>query len=158
MNRKPQPAEPRGPIGALLGHIMRIFNRGDNERALRLLDIRPTDRVLEVGCGPGQLVEMLVQHASKGFVAAIDPSEVMVRQARHRNARDMELGRVEVRHGAVSQLPFGDESFDKLVAVHRFQFWPNPPGDLRELMRVLRLAESWGWYCGACIVREHPRP
>jgi ubiquinone/menaquinone biosynthesis C-methylase UbiE len=47
------------------------------------------------------------------------------------------MGRVEVRHGAVSQLPFRDGMFDLVTAVETHFWWPNLPMDLREVLRVL---------------------
>jgi ubiquinone/menaquinone biosynthesis C-methylase UbiE len=69
MARKSQPAEPRGLAGVILGWLMLALNRRDNERSVRLLDAREGDRILEIGCGPGQLVELLAQRAHQGYVA-----------------------------------------------------------------------------------------
>jgi SAM-dependent methyltransferase len=62
----------------------------------------------------------------------------MARQAARRCRRLIRVGRVEVRCGGVSEIPYADESFDKAYAVNCFQFWPGPVDDLREVRRVLR--------------------
>lgn len=138
MMRKSQPAEPRGVAGAVVGWLMLALNRGDNERALQLLDVHPDDHILEIGCGPGQLIELLAERAHQGYVAGIDLFEVMVQQAQRLNARHIATRLVEVSQGTVSQLPFEAERFDKIVSVHSFQFWPDPHHDLQEVKRVLR--------------------
>src|SRR5262249_30015046 len=45
---------------------------------------------------------------------------------------------VEVRHGSVSQLPFADGMFDLVTAVETHFWWPNLPGDTREILRVMK--------------------
>jgi ubiquinone/menaquinone biosynthesis C-methylase UbiE len=57
----------------------------------------------------------------------------------------MELGRVEVRLGSVSQLPFPDGMFDLITAVETHFWWPDLPRDLREIFRVLKSG-------GSCII------
>jgi ubiquinone/menaquinone biosynthesis C-methylase UbiE len=54
------------------------------------------------------------------------------------NSRYIEMGRVEVRHGSVSQLPFEDGTFDLVTAVETHFWWPNLPTDMREIFRVLK--------------------
>jgi ubiquinone/menaquinone biosynthesis C-methylase UbiE len=46
--------------------------------------------------------------------------------------------RVEIRHGSVSQLPFPDAMFDRVTAVETHFWWPNLPGDMREVFRVTK--------------------
>jgi ubiquinone/menaquinone biosynthesis C-methylase UbiE len=54
------------------------------------------------------------------------------------NARWIDLGRVEVRHGSVSQLPFPDNLFNLVTAVETHFWWSDLPGDMREVLRVLK--------------------
>jgi SAM-dependent methyltransferase len=75
--------------------------------------------------------------ADQGLVAGIDPSVVMLRQARRRNHSAIKVGRVELRRASASDLPFPDQSFDKACAVHSIYFWPSLHDGLRELLRVL---------------------
>lgn len=41
-------------------------------------------------------------------------------------------------HGSVSQLPFRDGMFDLVTAVETHFWWPNLPGDVREIFRVVK--------------------
>jgi SAM-dependent methyltransferase len=77
-----------------------------------LLAIGPSESVLEVGFGPGVVIQRLSNLA--GHVAGIDPSQEMVQQARTRNAEAIRSGRVELRHGSVESLPFDSNTFDKV--------------------------------------------
>ena len=117
-----------------------------------LLEVRPTDRVLEVGFGPGVVIQHLAQLASAGHVAGIDASKEMVEQARARNAAAIRKGGVSLRYGSVEYLPFDAESFDKALAINSLQLWPDATAGLREMRRVIksggRLALGFTPYSG----------
>jgi ubiquinone/menaquinone biosynthesis C-methylase UbiE len=85
-------------------------------------------RVLEVGCGRGELAERLVHHGIE--MVALDQSERMVELTRARG--------VDVRLGDVQELPFEDDEFDVAVANHMLYHVPDLDRALRELVRVLR--------------------
>jgi ubiquinone/menaquinone biosynthesis C-methylase UbiE len=102
------------------------------------LQVAPTDRVLEVGFGPGVVIDHLSKLAGGGAVVGIDPSPEMVAQARARNGGAIGSGRVELRQGSVEQLPFGDDTFDKALAINSLQVWPDALAGLREIQRVLK--------------------
>jgi ubiquinone/menaquinone biosynthesis C-methylase UbiE len=131
-----------------------------NERALELLDMRPTDHVLEVGFGRGRSLERAARQVPEGIVAGIDHSGQMVGMAERANARLVAQGRVDVRLGDSSALPWRDRSFDKAFTVNTIYFWKNPCGDLGELLRVLmpggRLVVGFRYDRRA--VRDFPEP
>jgi ubiquinone/menaquinone biosynthesis C-methylase UbiE len=70
-----------------------------------LLEVTPDDAVLEIGFGPGVIVQCLSKLASAGHVAGIDPSLGMVEQARAWNAIAIKDGRVDLRRGSAESLP-----------------------------------------------------
>src|SRR5262245_16525243 len=121
--------------GWLVGHLMAVKNRGRSEWVLSGLDLGPRDRVLEVGFGPG--VDVRRAAARAAFVAGVDHSPEMVRQARRRNARAIAEGRVDLRVGEAGRLPFADGAFDKAFAINVAQFWDPMGAALAELRRVL---------------------
>jgi ubiquinone/menaquinone biosynthesis C-methylase UbiE len=103
-----------------------------------LLDVRPSDKVLEIGFGPGVGIQLLTSSASAGYVAGVDRSKEMVAQATTRNKQAIERGRVDLRHGSVASLPFADNTFDKALAINSMQVWPDAVAGLREMRRVIR--------------------
>ena len=96
------------------------------------------DKVIEVGFGPGVAVQLMVRLIPVEFVAGIDSSEEMVKQATARNAKVIERGQVELRHGSVESLPFEDTVFDKALAINSMQVWSDAATGLREIRRVLK--------------------
>ena len=116
----------------------RASNVQRNLWAVSLLDIGPTDRVLEIGFGPGIAIREAASRALNGIVCGVDHSEVMVEHARRRNAEAVRAGRVDLRLGTADQLPAFDEPFDRILAVISMGFWDHPDACLRSLRALLR--------------------
>ena len=67
-----------------------------NERfiwAVSVLDIKPTDNVLEIGCGAGILAEQIANKLTTGKITAIDKSMPMIKIASRRNKIFIETGK-----------------------------------------------------------------
>jgi ubiquinone/menaquinone biosynthesis C-methylase UbiE len=131
-------AHPGGFVGMLAALHMIHDNRDANYWTVGLLDIKPTDHVLEIGFGPGLAIQKVAAIVSKGLVAGVDSSGTMLKLAQKRNAASMAAGRVELKKGNVSALPYSSDSFDKALAVNVIYFMANPVADLQELYRVMK--------------------
>lgn len=131
---------PHGFRGRAAGWVMatRGSNRERNIWAVGLLDVQPHDRVLEIGFGPGIAIQEFARRATNGLVVGVDHSEVMVQQARKRNAAAVRAGRVDLRLGSAEALPGFDAPFDKILAVNSLLFWDDPVARLKELHDRLR--------------------
>jgi SAM-dependent methyltransferase len=126
---------PRGAAGSVTGWVFahRPSNRQRNRWVVSLLDVRPADRVLEIGFGPGVAVAELIR-AGAGQVYGVDHSAVMLRQASRRNAAAIRAGRVTLTRASVGQLPPAlDGPFDVILAVNSLGFWPAPAQRLADL-------------------------
>lgn len=147
-----QAHRPRGVAGRVTAWEMahRPSNRQRGSWVVSLLDIQPTDRVLEIGFGPGLAVADLVR-AGAGHVYGIDHSGVMLRQAARRNAAAIRAGRVTLVEASVDQIPPALAGpFDAVLAINSLAFWPAPVERLAELRR--RLAPG-----GRIAVASQPR-
>jgi len=96
------------------------------------------DTILDVGCGGGRTVSKLAAMASEGSVFGVDHSEESVAASKRENAREIDAGRVEIRQGSVSQLPYADGAFDLVTGVETHFWWPDLCGDMREVFRVTK--------------------
>lgn len=132
---------PHGVLGRLGGMVMAQTNQPCAAWVIDLLAIRENDNVLEVGFGPGVGIQFLA--ASARYVAGIDPSPEMLKQATVRNAQAIDRGRVDLRIGSAERLPFEENTFDKALAINSMQVWPDATAGLVEMLRVMR--------CGARI-------
>jgi SAM-dependent methyltransferase len=132
---------PTGPWGSLAGRIM-ARTPSNNERidwTLELLAIQPSDRILEIGFGPGVAIALASHMAPNGVVTGIDHSEVMVRQASKRNAQALREGKVRLLLGSPATLPRFDAPFDKIFTINSIHFWQRPVHCLQQLRSVLRV-------------------
>jgi SAM-dependent methyltransferase len=130
---------PSGILGSMAGAIMahRPSNRKRAYQTLDLLEIAPSDRILEIGFGPGVAIERASQLAPAGVVFGIDHSRVMLQQARRRNARAIEDGRVVLQLASVEHLPSFSRPFDEIFAINSVAFWDQPMTRLSELRDLL---------------------
>ncbi len=108
---------------------------------VELADVRPGQRALDVGCGPGALTGLLVGRLGGPAVAAIDPSAPFVAATAAR------FPDVDVRSGVAEHLPFPDDSFDRTLAQLVVHFMSDPVAGLREMARVT----SPGGLVAACV-------
>jgi ubiquinone/menaquinone biosynthesis C-methylase UbiE len=130
--------KPSGWLGRLIVWNMNSRHSKVTDWGLSHVAIKPADRILDVGCGGGKTISKLAAMASQGKVYGIDYSDVSVAIARKLNARSIEEGRVEIREGSVSELPFEDHTFDVVTAVETHFWWPDLPVGMREIRRVLK--------------------
>lgn len=113
----------------------RFMGRYSRHLSPRLADfagVRPGQRVLDVGSGPGALTAELVARVGATSVAAVDPSAPFVAAARERNPG------VDVRKASADELPFPASTFDAALAQLVVHFMPDPKAGLREMARVTR--------------------
>jgi SAM-dependent methyltransferase len=107
----------------------------------RHLALRPGERLLDVGCGPGDAALALASDvAPAGEVVGVDRSEAMVAVARHRTSPSSLGGGVAVRFvvGDAMALDQPDASFDAVRCERTLQWVADPQVAVDELARVLR--------------------
>ena len=131
---------PTGAVGHVAGWVMgrRSSNVARSRWAVQLLDVQSTDRVIEIGCGPGVASAALATRAIRGLVVGVDHSQAMIGQARRRNRAAIRAGRVRLIHMPVESLSISDRPFNAALAVNTVGMWPDPTARLRELGRLLR--------------------
>ncbi len=132
-----QSRQPSGWLGEIVARVMSFDTANANRIASERLAVRAGESVLEVGCGHGRTLRQIAR-APFGFLAGIDPSEVMVRLARRRLRRWIEAGQAEISLASSHSLPYPDARFDAAFAVHVLYFWSDALTELREIRRVLR--------------------
>jgi len=131
----------RKPTGWLGRLIVRTMNRSHSDLTswgLEHVQVGKHDAVLDVGCGGGRTVQRLAEIADLGKVHGVDYAEACVAASRGFNRAAVESGRVEIQRAMVSRLPFPDDVFDLVTAVETHYYWPDRPGDMREISRVLK--------------------
>lgn len=100
--------------------------------AVDMLDVRPDDRVLEIGCGHGVAVTLVGERIDGGRITAVDRSRTMVDAATKRNRELVASGRATLLATTLEQAGLGAGGFDKIFAVNVAALWREP-----DAMRLL---------------------
>jgi ubiquinone/menaquinone biosynthesis C-methylase UbiE len=132
------PANPSGWMGRMFGKLMELTNTDAYQKTIQALNPIDNERFLEIGFGTGRTAEMLLSTTTGTFVAGVDPTETMVKTALNLLIKQGLGDRIDIRQGTDDSLPWGDRQFDAIIAIHSFQFWPDPNKSMSEINRVLR--------------------
>jgi ubiquinone/menaquinone biosynthesis C-methylase UbiE len=101
--------------------------------ALEMLELRPGDSVLDVGCGPGNFTRAFARACFDGLTVGLDASRTMLDQA----AREHNPPNVRYVRGDAAALPFPDASFDAVCCFAALYFIAEPLTAIDEMVRVL---------------------
>lgn len=109
------------------------------EKTIRLMDLRPGERVLDLSCGTGwctRLIARMVEGGPQGFgqVVGIDISDEMIRHAREQST---DFENALYVWGSAQQIPWEENYFDKAISIEAFYYYPDQERVLAELFRVL---------------------
>jgi ubiquinone/menaquinone biosynthesis C-methylase UbiE len=109
------------------------------EKTMRLMDLHPGERVLDLGCGSGWAARLLARMVGDGprgigEVVGVDVSDEIVRQAR---AESKDFENVTFVVGSAAQIPWEENFFDKVLSVESFYYYPDQERALDELFRVM---------------------
>jgi SAM-dependent methyltransferase len=109
----------------------------ENSAAYLVPHLRPGQRLLDVGCGPGTITVDLARRVAPGEVLGVDAVAEVLDLARA-EAADGAVGNVRFEVGDVYALDTADAAFDVVHAHQVLQHLADPVGALRELGRVCR--------------------
>lgn len=120
---------------------------------LKAARIRPGQRALDVGCGPGALTQALAARLGARQVSAVDPSAPFVEACRRR------VPGADVRLSAAEKLPFHNGRFDAVLSQLVVNFMTDAPAGVREMCRVTRrggtvAASVWDYADGMTLLRR----
>ena len=101
-------------------------------------DVRPGQRVLEIGCGTGNLAILLKRLHPGAEVVGLDPDPKALARASRKAGR--EALPIQLDRGFAEELPYPDASFDRVLSAFMFHhLGPDEKENaLREVRRVLR--------------------
>ena len=105
------------------------------ESVLKKLDGSDCRSVLDVGCGPGTVLSRIAAMNKGIALSGIDLSPEMARIARERLGEKVEIRLCNI---CSEQLPYDENSFDRVICMSTFHHLPNPNKALAEMYRVIK--------------------
>ena len=128
--------DPYQLMAALGKRVIHPGGKRSTEELFRLAEIRPDDRVLEVGCGVGTTAIETARRFGPS-VTAVDIDERILDAARRSVSYAGVGDRVEVMRADIQQLPVEDESFDRVI-VEAVTMFVDRERATREVVRVCK--------------------
>jgi arsenite methyltransferase len=121
------------------GQKMENHHLDITEKTIQRMNLRPGERVLDLGCGSGwatRLLARLVADGPEGFgqVVGVDVSDEMIRLAR---SASKDFDNLMYVWGSATQIPWEENFFDKMLSVESFYYYPDQERALAELFRVM---------------------
>ena len=116
------------------GDAMEDHHSDITDQTLELMDLQPSDRVLDLGCGTGWASRRLARMVPQGEVVGIDVADEMLRRAEQASSGFKNLHYV---WGSAERIPAPDNAFDKVLSVESFYYYADQGKALDELRRVM---------------------
>lgn len=109
------------------------------EQTIRRMELKPGERVLDLGCGVGWATRIIARLVSdgpegSGQVVGLDVADEMIGRAR---AASREFDNVLYVWGSAQKIPWQENYFDKVLSIESFYYYADQDHALNELFRVI---------------------
>jgi ubiquinone/menaquinone biosynthesis C-methylase UbiE len=133
-----QYSTPKGIIGTYIGEKMIRQHKPETLWTIELLNIQQSESVLELGCGSGYAMKLILKQNIATKVVGLDRSPTVIRSAMIRNKKALNEEKAKLVQGNIKSLPFEDEQFDKVFSIHTIYFWDDLSATVSEIFRMLK--------------------
>jgi ubiquinone/menaquinone biosynthesis C-methylase UbiE len=116
------------------GDEMEDHHSDITDQTIALMNIQPTDRILDLGCGTGWASRRLARIANAGEVVGLDVADEMLHRAEEASS---EFNNIRYVWGSAENIPALDSLFTKVLSVESFYYYADQNKALRELKRVM---------------------
>ena len=143
--------KPDGWLGKIISKLMIKGNSREYDKMLRELDVKPGDRIFEIGYGPGIGIDQICS-SFDCHVSGIDFSELMFKQASERNKIHVQKNKAKLFYGDFLDFEMPATGYDKIFCLNVIYFWDNlniPFTKIRSLLKEV------GWFCFTMAAKDH---
>jgi ubiquinone/menaquinone biosynthesis C-methylase UbiE len=116
------------------GDEMEDHHSDITDQTIALMNIQPTDRILDLGCGTGWASRRLARIANAGEVVGLDVADEMLHRAEEASS---EFNNIRYVWGSAENIPALDGLFTQVLSVESFYSYADQNKALRELKRVM---------------------
>ena len=114
-------------------------HRWITEQAIDRMELGPSERILDIGCGEGWTCRLLSSHCPEGAIVGIDVSDEMIRLARRKSP---EQGNALFTPGSAEEIPWAEGYFTRVICVESAYYWHSVEAAIREIFRVTAFGAS----------------
>jgi len=129
---------PKGLLGLYFGERMVLQHQPETIWTIGLLELKKDEMILELGCGAGYAMKLLLKYPNVKQVVGLDLSKSILRLAKIRNRSNLSKGTAKFVQGNVCNIPLENERFTKVFSIHTVYFWNKIPETISEIYRVLK--------------------
>jgi arsenite methyltransferase len=116
------------------GDEMEDHHSDITDQTLALMDIQPTDRILDLGCGTGWAARRMARVTTSGEIVGLDVADVMLKRGEETSR---EFKNIRYVWGSAEKIPAEDGYFSKVLSVESFYYYADQAKALEELRRVM---------------------
>jgi SAM-dependent methyltransferase len=119
-------------IGRVARSVLSLNRHREYTNLMRMLRLRPSDRVLDVGSGDGFWTVRFASQCAR--VVGLEPDEQLLGMARRLHTAP----NLTYVRGVAEAMPFDSGRFDKVVSVSCLEHFRDPAAGLREMARIMK--------------------
>lgn len=134
-------------------HARRMY-----DKIMNVLNDITYSNFLDLGCGTGEMIKIILEHNKNKIGYGIDISKKMIQVAKRKLPETVSL-----KVGDSEKLPYEDEYFDVVYCNDSFHHYPRPKNVINEVFRVLKkegifiVCDCWQPYLGRIIMNAYMR-
>lgn len=134
-----QAQRPNGLFGKLIMSL--IFSKGNaalNKITYELMSVQKDDKILEIGFGTGNLINIMAKHINKGMIEGLDFSDTMFSIAQKKNKKYIMNGKVKLFNANFDEIILEKDNYTKVCSVNTIYFWENPDKTINKIAEILK--------------------
>jgi ubiquinone/menaquinone biosynthesis C-methylase UbiE len=129
--------QPKGLLGHWAARFMEKNNQAYYRKVVDLLEIKDQDKILEIGCGAGLAIKILMEKKSRCRIWGLDFSGLMIRKAVKNNRLAVKNKQVEFMLGDFCKTEFPGRIFTKIFGINVIYFWDDLNLAFAKLNKIL---------------------
>lgn len=141
--------KPNGFGGIIIGVLMKKINKALYTKLINRFEINNTDKILEIGFGAGDTINLLGHQNKQCKLYGIDFSELMHKKTRKTNTYLIENKRLELFFGNFLNFDFKSLKFNIIYCINVVYFWDDLKSPFQKVYELLEPGGLFGFYMTA---------